>query len=285
MKRLFLLLATFGLLATACESNQAGDQNGDGSIGEKKLVKMVEEGNGSESYSYNFSYDNQGKLMLCTAKFAREGKTYIDGIYLYEWSANAISCEYEDEYTAEAYGVPYIVKTMITYTYTLNNNGLVQMCDELNTTSHYASSGQNQSQRQYIYVYDVLGRPIEEKSSDKSFTSCRYFSWSGDKLSFGDYGGKYDTFTYEGHVCRKGYNPRIAACVVADSPLAVAHPELFGVRTMQLPATITSVYSTTEDTVTNVTEYSYEMDNDGYITKITGTGEDGYSYSYTLTWE
>ena len=37
MKKLFLLLATFGLLATACESNQTGDQNGNGGGSSPKI--------------------------------------------------------------------------------------------------------------------------------------------------------------------------------------------------------------------------------------------------------
>ena len=41
MKRLFLLLATVGLLATACQKSEQNGTNGDGGAGGKKLVKIV----------------------------------------------------------------------------------------------------------------------------------------------------------------------------------------------------------------------------------------------------
>jgi hypothetical protein len=65
--------------------------------------------------------------------------------------------------------------------------------------------------------------------------------------------------------------------------LAYAHPALFGLRSPQLPTSIT-----TKDYDENTTEthsYEYEFDDEGYITKITGRTENEIVETWNITWE
>ena len=73
--------------------------------------------------------------------------------------------------------------------------------------------------------------------------------------------------------------------------LFMAHPEIAGMRTTQLPTSITWThtddYSGKTDSETSTMEY--EFDKEGYISKIIGkeTDSDGSTdtYIYTLTWQ
>ncbi|MBR5002239.1 MAG: DUF4595 domain-containing protein [Bacteroidaceae bacterium] len=93
----------------------------------------------------------------------------------------------------------------------------------------------------------------------------------------------YDyTFTYD-QTCKKGYFPLYMCYLgrdeVPDSDdITIVHPELFGLRTKQLPATVCGgPYSVAET-------FAYEFDKDGYISKIIVTSGI-YKWSYTLTWK
>ena len=67
-----------------------------------------------------------------------------------------------------------------------------------------------------------------------------------------------------------------------DFYLFLAHPELLGLRTTQLPASVTYTY---DNESPETTSFSYELDKQGYISKITIKEEDFEPYTYTLTWE
>ena len=95
-----------------------------------------------------------------------------------------------------------------------------------------------------------------------------------------------------GQSCKKGYFPFIAYMIGGRDIIFMAHPEIAGMRTNQLP---TSVTWTEKDYYTGKTESStstltYEFDKEGYISKIIGKetdSDDGSTetYTYTLTWQ
>ena len=66
----------------------------------------------------------------------------------------------------------------------------------------------------------------------------------------------------------------------------MAHPELAGMRTTQLPNTMTWAYtdSYSGNTSEEKSTLTYEFDKQGYITKLVGNSE-GYIYTYELIWE
>ena len=62
-----------------------------------------------------------------------------------------------------------------------------------------------------------------------------------------------------------------------SNDITVVHPELFGLRTKQLPATVCGGRDSVAET------FAYEFDKDGYISKIIVSGRN--KWSYTLTWK
>ena len=94
-------------------------------------------------------------------------------------------------------------------------------------------------------------------------------TWDGDKIvSMSSYMGSNLRFTY-GKTCKKGYCPLIPYLMFPYDDLSMAHPELFGARSKQLP------------TMVDDTSLTYEFDNEGYITKIYLN----QSRPMVLTWE
>ena len=145
------------------------------------------------------------------------------------------------------------------YTFTLKN-GLVQS-DELHT-----------------YSYNKSNRLVKVETSYSTATAI----WDGDKLmSISDDDGDDRTFAYE-KTCKKGNFP-FAANMIDDCELFIAHPEIVGSLTTQLPASLTEIdgYSGDKETAT----FAYEFDKEGYISKITAKATDGSTETYTLTWE
>jgi YD repeat-containing protein len=134
-----------------------------------------------------------------------------------------------------------IIKVNNDYTLTLEN-GLVQNSSKGNT-----------------FTYNSSNRILKYSSNDAI--------WDKDKLmSVGNY-----TLTY-GDCCKKGYFPLVPFMMFDyyKDPilLYLAHPEIVGMRTKQLP------------TGMNGRTLSYEFNKEGYISKVNMGGVE-----YTLTWE
>jgi hypothetical protein len=83
---------------------------------------------------------------------------------------------------------------------------------------------------------------------------------------------------------KKGYFIQ-GATVFSDGILAPIYPELFGVRSKQLPIKSRQITNKgTQYQTETESEYTYEFDRDGYISK-TKTTSNGVTYTTTLTWE
>ena len=87
-----------------------------------------------------------------------------------------------------------------------------------------------------------------------------------------------------GKTCSKGYHPFIATMIGAGEyqVLFMAHPEIAGMRTSQLPQSITWTHTDNYSGKTDSSTYTftYEFDKEGYISKINSE----YS-TYTFVWE
>ena len=216
-------------------------------VGEKKLVKMV-----SNEETYTFSYDNEGRLSSAI-------DTYDDGDYGYKdsykfiWGDDAVvvKCEDEDGDTH-------------TETYTLKN-GLVQDC---------ISGSYNDT-----YSYNSSNRLIKTEFDREDWTINAV--WDKDKLVSVRYAlegsPRYSSILTYGETCKKGYFPLISNIIDLEEVLFIAHPEIVGIRTNQLPNT----YSPDDEEIS----MTYEYDKEGYISKIKLKDNDGNTDTYTLTWK
>ncbi len=229
----------------ACSSDDDETTNPNGGvIGGKKITMLVHE---QEDLTLTFDYDSEGKLVM-----ASENDRKLN----YTWSDDAID---------------YTINWGKLRSYELKNN-LVQ--------KDMANDGSD-------YFYYNSARQLKKWSPDGDLISL---TWDGDKLTSVT---SYDednsleakqTITYGG-CCNAGYNPLIVDIVCEGSDIiAYAHPELFGLRSTQLPSSIT----TESDEVwieTGTRNYEYEFDEAGYITKIVGKVESEIVETWTITWE
>ena len=230
-------------------------------VNEKKLVKMVgtlsyDSDTYTYTYTYTFSYDNEGRLSSAI-------DTDDDGdkdSYKFIWGDDAVvvKCEHTG-----GYGPDYTK----TYTYTLKD-GLVQSyVDDDNDTGTYS--------------YNSSNSLIKAEFTSKGYTINAV--WNKDKLvsvrhSYANYGSGTPSILTYGESCKKGYFPLISDIIGWEDVLFMAHPEIAGMRTNQLPNT----YSYADDEEFSLT---YEYDKEGYISKIKMKDEDGDSETYTLTWK
>ncbi|MDY4175311.1 MAG: hypothetical protein SOY07_08490 [Bacteroidales bacterium] len=249
--------------ATSCDDDDDDDNSQpvtseDGVVvNQKKLVKIVEyEEEREGSYididvdSIVLRYDSKGRLIRWEQdRYEPEGSGFVSCSYTesYTWAENSITVHYNDGgYTGD-------------FTYALSDNLVMEMADGSNPVT---------------YQYDSDKRIVLEKETGSSYTS---YSWDGDKLVMWNRSGDRDSeLHYSGKTC-KGYNPWVGL-----NSLAVAHPELFGCRTNQLPdyEIYRDCYGTEERY-----EYSYTFYSDGYLESVTKTYENGDYYKETYFWE
>ena len=121
----------------------------------------------------------------------------------------------------------------------------------------------------------------------------RSLEWNDDKLiakhdSF-SIATNNDTYAYDKNYTTKGYNPLIPYVTTTDL-LYVAHPELVGLATERLYNSETSNKTLGNKEYTFAYKYTYEFNEDGYVTKaiVTGINEENEEYKvneYTFVWE
>ncbi len=233
-------------------------QGGGSAVSSKKIVKIVgtgtsEEGSYSDSFSetYTFNYDSQGRLVQAGFNEEYNGGKRTEN-YQFVWGDDAIK-------------VKCIDGSGSSLTFNLNDQ-LVRNSDDGDSFLY------NSSNR---FAKGIYG-------SNYVVTA----TWDGDKIvsiSRSENGYKEDlTFKY-GNSCKKGYFPLIAMTIQDNREfclLFMAHPEIAGMRTSQLPTSST----VTEDNLGETETITYEFDKEGYISKI--KTKDSYgSATYTLTWK
>lgn len=224
-------------------------------INEKRLVKIVAEDETTPYYeatwSLTFNYDNQGKV--------------IQMGYNYEYT-----CIWGDDF----------IKVL-----SQDGNEIYEIKDWL--VQNYIHNTLNT-----IYTYNTKNRLTKIKTESKYDIESFTLRWDNDKLisvteeqenTYIHSKEIYDyTFTYD-QTCKKGYFPLYMCYLGGDkilnsNDITMVHPELFGLRTKQLPATVCGGPESIAET------FAYEFDKDGYISKIIVTSRE-YEWSYTLTWK
>lgn len=283
----FIGMALFAILMcvnfTSCNQDDDPTKNDNGIITkEKKLTKIeINEfiwvmnpftgkwGSNTHKEIITFKYEQQGKLLEATLVGSGCNGSY-NYSYQFTWTNDAIlikEINIEDN------------NSISNYTLSLEN-GLVK-CDD--------------SYDNYVYNYNSLNRLIKYSSDEWNEPEITSITWDGDKLCSiykENYVGYYDyvksNFYYE-KTCQKGYSPLLAMEVDGVCNLLfIAHPEIIGIRTSQIPTehtytTARQHTNTTEDNYSSI--ISYEFDNDGYISKIIEKDENKKDFTYTLIWE
>ena len=173
---------------------------------------------------------------------------------------------YEWEYTW-AEGVIVCSEDIITI-----ENNLVRSVEDEDGTISFTYNSKNQLVK------------IESKDKDYTITFERTFVWEDDKIIKQIYGNNdFDEYTYSGKTCKRMmFHPIYTE---EDNPwpyLIAAHPELLGTPCLQLPD---SEIHHRSDNTEYTTNYSYDLDEDGYVVSTIKRGEDGYTETFTCKWE
>ena len=259
------LAALVSVNFVAC--NVEGGSNNDGDIDHvdnggiitsgKQLVKVFGTSGGSTD-TIAFTYDSEGRVVSVVETYTSEEYEGVSSseIYQFVWGDDAIRVTESSDYS----------NSVDRYTYTLAN-GLIQS----------DSDGRQ-------FAYNKSGRFLKGTSSSGYITNVL---WDGDKLVSVEEDDSVGSLTYNGSACKAGYFPFAASVIDFGCELLfMAHPELAGMRTTQLPNTLTwshtdSYSGSTEEETTTIT---YEFDNQGYVTKTKMVGNNG-DYTYELTWK
>lgn len=219
---------------TACSSDDDEIKDDDGVVtSEKKLMEMKMTDN-SEIITWDFSYDTKGKLasITCTEKYKNETDIDITNI---TWGDNTVMESSDGEST----------------TYSIND-GLIRTGLESDGTDY--SFAYNSSKELTTYQY-----------TDERYSNSRTLTWENGKVTKMTYEkDEPSTITYGNQTC-KGFFPLMVFMVEDDFNLMLAHPELIGMRTAQLPSEINSkndYYETTE-------KYTYTLNKDRYVESCT----------------
>lgn len=257
------LAALVSVNFVAC--NVEGGSNNDGDIDHvdnggiitsgKQLVKIFGASGGSTD-TIAFTYDSEGRVVSVVETYTSEEYEGVSSseIYQFVWGDDAIRVTESSDYS----------NSVDRYTYTLAN-GLIQN----------DSDGRQ-------FAYNKSGRFLKGTSSSGYITNVL---WDGDKLVSVEEDDSVGSLTYNGSACKAGYFPFAASVIDFGCELLfMAHPELAGMRTTQLPNTLTwshtdSYSGSTEEETTTIT---YEFDNQGYVTKMVGNNG---AYTYELTWK
>lgn len=234
--------------------------------------KEIEEDNYEYSYTLDFEYDQLGRITKITDK-TKEGSDYSTEVYEYVWDGNTIE-EYCDGYLEHTFTISDKIVRNASYDYNSNNS----------------------------FLYNSSGRLITWSQDNDYYGHKYYYKWNGDKVTeiimdeYDNYDGDWK-MTYKisyGNKKCSGYCP-IVGEFVDISHLTKVHPELFGCITNTLPTKII-----VEDDIygeRGSQEFTYELDKDGYIIKLTGKVkgtdfEDGNNeyifisgYEYNFVWE
>ena len=263
--KMTLIILLWGLCFASCSKMD----NDEFQATEKKLVKIIIDETSSHS-DYFFSYDNDGHLKEASCYTSLQN-TPVLYKYKYDWNTSSIN---------------------VTETITINDDfiaqGSIYTINILDGLARSISYNQDPTEMGSI-KYNASNRVSEY--SDRN--SNGIIIWDNDKLlsvtcNFDSEDYYYiSSFTYGDQYSIKGYSPLIPEATITDM-LFIAHPELGGMKTNQIPVSETNTWTDTPDDIV-ITHYKYEFDNEGYISKITAERninvKDTNVVVYTLTWE
>lgn len=259
-----LLAIAMSVNFAACNNGEEEElsKNDDNTVSEqKKLVEIKESYVDRNSYTYNFNYDSQDRLISITSTTGSFSETSY-----YTWGNNIIVEQDGDNTT----------------TYNLDKNLVktIRYSDDELISLSYNSSNQ---------LITFLGT-----NSYNNDTWTENYNWNKERLI--SYDDNEVEFSYSGKTC-KGYFPLYfqESSYLEAHELFLAHPELAGIRSSQIPDKKIWREIVDDNLIDEiVVEYSYTLDKDGYLERCTELSIDYNSSSeatiiktciYTFTWE
>lgn len=252
-------MALFAVLVsvnfTACSEEDDSTDGGGVVAGGKKLTKLVMTNSAyAETETYTFSYDSKGQLINAISIFECEGERYTSDYQLI-WGDDAIKI-------SERYGED------VDYYTAILDKGLIERMD--------VNSGDYNNY--CIMTYNQAKRLVKGEEKDDYEVNA---IWDGDKLMSISEDGYETTFVYQ-ETQNKGYFPFYSMLmdIIECDVLYMAHPELCGMRTTQLPAS----WTITNRNETETMNATYEFNKDGYISKMNIKTGDGVN-TFVLDWE
>lgn len=265
---MLVMAALIGVNFTSCSNNNAKTQ-----VIEKKLVKLTT-GFKNASLSKTFSYDTDGRLNEATISTVLQSSDTVTYTYKYVWNTDSINVTQEVRFSSHPTAEPKPLK------YTMNiSGGLVrdfmgETYTKGNATYNYDASNRLQ------HTNDGSININNEWENDKLISITRKFETGEEFIT---------TFTYGESRPIKGYLPLVPNDITVNNPLFVAHPELGGMKTCQTFVSKTIKFPDKPDMAGNTSHFEYELDKDGYISKITSAnqpnGNDSTAIVYTFIWE
>lgn len=248
-----LIVASFG----AC-SKMENDEP------QKRLVKIAFYDPSSLDFCYTFKYDDKGFLKSATLEtvsyFESNPSTFVE-TYYYKWNGQSIDVEV----TSSNDG---IIVEQYEYIYHLSE-GFIHSKTFSGSDGYSISLGYDSSNRLTRYDDQMI-------------------AWDNDKLiSINVNDPEYwytKSYTYETTPQVKGYSPLLPFSVTGEA-LILTHPELAGLMTNKIPATEITLPNKSNQQ----TRYEYEIDKDGYISKVIEIaiqeGVELWTTEYTIEWE
>lgn len=230
---------------------------------QKRLAKIILTDDSFDIH-YTFRYDDKGLLKNATLETVNDKEnnpiTFMH-TYNYVWNSQSIDVEDITSYNGN-------ILEQNEYTYHLSE-GLIRSKNYSDGSGHDFSFG-----------YDSVNRLI--RFDDQMIT------WDNDELTsitVDDEVFWYNKlYTYGTFTPAKGYSPLVAFGITGEA-LILTRPELAGLMTSKTP--VTEIVLPNESNQQR--RFEYEIDKDGYISKINEitTQERGESWTtvYTLVWE
>lgn len=268
-----VLLSLLGLavcLFTACSSdNNEGGEPTPPTVSGKKIssIKTVWGGGGSEEGSLiTLSYDKQGRVISGKSVSTTKGKTYTSNIN-YSYSNTSIEVR-------EIVSDGYSYSCNYTYNYTLDSNKRISKA--LITYKNHAETGE--------YTYDENGQLVGITADEDNVTYTYTLSWHNGNISTvvgnetrnGRTSQNIEKYTYTNYSTKNLIGIKGRGVVGISDYL---DPILFmqGYFGAYPKNTISTYTLNNEPTETQ----KYEVDSQGYITKISASDGD----THTITWE
>ena len=204
-------------------------------------------------------------------------------VYDFEYDGQGRICKavYSDEESSDETIIEYNETGIIA---TNNSNGHKDVCT-LNSKGQIVNSVCTSYGNAYVsqYIYDENGYLTTIYLGEDEKDGARFTWENGNLVKVEGYGGSI-TFNYNADIpFSKGSILFFSEFIDLDCDILNT---LFNCGYMgKVPQNMPASMTTTNEYYSNLTEFSYEMGKDGYISKI-NVKENGNSvYSMTLTWE
>lgn len=236
----------------SCSSDDEDENNGGGGFTNSKKLISISKDSDDESATTNFIYGEDGKLIHTAYVVDEDFERYVT--IDYTWNYNTITAIYKK---GNGYETNYTIRLQDGKISTSNNHGHI-----MQAVTTYSEN----------YLKGITGYYAEK------------YTWeNGNITKLNDYDCTYYSDKINKHCTIEVFDLFLGRAATGLDDLVMAHPDLVGISNKNL------LKSRKNSRI--ATTYSYELDKDGYPTKISVTDtytEDGHStittIVYTLNW-